>query len=625
MTAAIEESAFTSAAACGIAPLGSRAAELLARLRAGPEGEPHGDAILRIAAAPTYVPYRSTRIGRAPAGERMCRAALALAASPELRASVAASPPGRTTRASIRFLHASLWCDGASPEAEALRLLCSLAPSKGGEARELVDAYLRRGADPSGSVAAMVLRDFWAHFHCVLAMRCRDPREPDLSASLMAFCMAADYRGAADDAGVDGVDGYVQASGEGIGCLAGVAAQQALRDITVTTAFIGMKDDALRALGPGAPRGRHRAAAPTPADYLVARWWDGGLPAVIRLIVSWEPYRHLASERGHFVASDGCPAIHRCLSSLLRYNDIVDLLPDAACREPFNELLLALASGGGQRVIGFADALAAATDGVLACRCGRDGHEVAAEIAMAMCLSFAVAPRYRLRARLAALARADDHGHFEAAPHDAARATAATTLSSGILMYSPAWRSLWRRAPRAPDGPWAHELARRAVRRYFASDRSRTFSGRRCVALTRELVERATAPGDTSPEQLASGWMDLFDVVATTAVPQRGCEHELRDVVGRVWTHVVLGSRAPAPAVSDARDVRVFMDIDRALRGTFAEPPEAGTRLRRALLGVLTTALELAGHNPYGRLVDGVGRFCATRAGTRRGICSGSR
>ena len=68
-------------------------------------------------------------------------------------------------------------------------------------------------------------------------------------------------------------------------------------------------------------------------------------------------------------------------------------------------------------------------------------------------------------------------------------------------------------------------------------------------------------------------------------------------------------SRA-AGDVARAYAVQLLMDVDEAVRDTFALAEEDGTRLRRAFFGVASGAVELAGLNPYTRLTDGLTAMC---------------
>ncbi|MEV7941298.1 hypothetical protein AB0O82_34885 [Kitasatospora sp. NPDC088264] len=649
MTTDTQESVYWNAQAAGLVPAGSRPAELLSGLRVGsaaeddstdpddvhrqshagaPHGEREHDTVLRIATAPAYVPYQSPRMEVYPEGERMSWSAIAVTRSRELRESVASSAVGDTTRKVVLFAKDRLWDGRSSESARALAELCGIIPGKGGEVAEVAEEYLRRGAESERrSLEAMAVRDLWGAFQADVTIRCTDWRIPDLSASLMAASMGIDYPDAPDDSGAVGLEPYIDASSEGIACLSGSAAQQAFRDSTVTCAVIQMKEEirtellnAVPAAGPCAVV--PPASAPAPADYLVARWWDGDLPAILRLTVGWAPYRHLSTDRGYFPGSDRCGRMFRAINGPLYYNASVDLLHDYGAKEAFNELHLALASGDGRNLIGFADALAAATDEAIACDCGHDGHQVAAEIAMGACVYFALTPRYFLRRQLAALSHTAPHTNGSFLPsQEAARVTATTVLPPGNMMYSPTWTPLWRTAPEPDDTTWAEALAHRATRRYFATDQTQHPIGQRCTALTRDIIEQAACLTDgPALRSMADRWRDLFRLIAThpsmstaSNAPDPDVVEELAELVSRVWTNLIAGSHAPAAPTGES-DAHLNIDYQHIVSKTYDQGP-FGFALRRSLYGAVTTAIELAGHNPYARLIDGTGLACCPQQG----------
>ncbi|MEW2580550.1 hypothetical protein [Streptomyces syringium] len=617
----------------GMVHAGSQSAELLANLRmatpdtcAQPHGDEPGEPSMRIAIPPAYVPYESKRMARNAEGERLCRAVISVATSKELQQSLESSPVADTLQRMIRLLQDRLWDVGTSPPGRVLALLGDAIPRKGNEMQDLASEYLRRGAEHPASLPAMAMRDFWGFFQALMSVRCRDGRMPDLTASLMTVTMAIDFPGLADDAEAGGTQVYVEASGEGMACLAGPAAQQLLWNTTLTSAVIALKNRLLSQ--PPSVRQRSDTAgvpgetgAPTPSEYLLARWWDGVTPVILGT-TGWPAYRHLANDRGDFIGSVQCGRILRALSALIRYNDVVDLLSDYVSREPFNELHPPLAIGGAQHLTGFADALAATTDEVIDCGCGQPGHQEAAEISMAMCIGFMLAPRYRLGHQLAALSHAASpqirRSFTSTSPQRAARTTAATRLLPGEVVYAPSWSPLWQTSSDQDDRTWTDTLAQRAVKRYFLTDQSTHPVVRRCLARIHSLINEATADANGSRlRSLAGQWGQLFDLVAThpTISPTPGAldprlVKELGALVTRTWNHVIVGSTEAPSSLTTKEDVQLFMDVDHALRRTFNEPHEAAVALRRAFLGVLTSATELTGHNPYARLVDGTAQAC---------------
>ena len=82
----------------------------------------------------------------------------------------------------------------------------------------------------------------------------------------------------------------------------------------------------------------------------------------------------------------------------------------------------------------------------------------------------------------------------------------------------------------------------------------------------------------------------------------------LQELVGRVWEHVIIAGLSNDPPKET--DDHIFIDFDQAVRRTYDERSSVGIPLRRAFIGVPTSAVELCGVNPYNRLADGVVRIC---------------
>ncbi|MFF4012549.1 hypothetical protein [Streptomyces sp. NPDC001717] len=102
----------------------------------------------------------------------------------------------------------------------------------------------------------------------------------------------------------------------------------------------------------------------------------------------------------------------------------------------------------------------------------------------------------------------------------------------------------------------------------------------------------------------------------TAADPRRGQAAErLNSIIARIWQLVVdtvddTAEHRPLPpgGVSDHRDEILFMDTDHAIVQTYQLPTADGVILRRAFVGVMSSATELGCLNPYARFTDAVAR-----------------
>ncbi|KAM3426067.1 hypothetical protein NHJ13734_009688 [Beauveria thailandica] len=256
----------------------------------------------------------------------------------------------------------------------------------------------------------------------------------------MCMTTAIDYVGAPDDCGGGDYDTFIAAASEGVTCLSGRAVTQALQDIVITDSFMMAKDmltqesenisNADEFIGVGGGK-------ITPSEFLRARWWDAAMVPYHRLIMGTSYYKHLTDRLGTFTSSEACGKIKRAVDSLIRYDEIPDAIPDYINKECFNEFLVALALGGSNSVLGYANALASVTDDVLACQCGCDGHPEAAELAMGSCLWYILQPRYNTRIQLVSYSAAQDEVRDAYAwPPCGARMTAAANLvlQAGVLV-----------------------------------------------------------------------------------------------------------------------------------------------------------------------------------------------
>ncbi|MYV99007.1 hypothetical protein [Streptomyces sp. SID3343] len=628
-----------SAESCGLIEADGICAAQLADIRMNPEGKDairagceemsnSADATTYMIAEPSYTPHVSGKVRRYRQGDDMGWKVIRAAHSSELRESVESSPVAKTVINVISLVGRELWAtEGA--QRKGMDLLSEISPKKGGEVRRLLDEYLARNADSAESAVPMILRDFFASIYRWQVPRVRDGRMLDLCGATRNLTMAVDYPGAPDDSAGGGHDSYVAAASEGLACLGGKAATQALKDSAVTDAVILMKNSITASYLERSGRDKGYRPAPeavTPEEYLVARWWDGDMVGFYRLAMGTAEYRHLSDELGCFRAIRECGRMRRVVENLIRYNDIIDVISDYTSREAFNEIHVALSAKGSDSVVGYADALAAVTDRVIDCDCREDGHQEAAEMGMGACLWYLIVPRYRGRAQIDCLSRAprdDVRAGFDWLPcGERLTAVSSTALAAGNTLHSPEWEPLWFRetqgnGDRGADSRTAVEdLARRTARRIrlpcggeidpvietLQAEAKEVLEG--CESLTDKARLRA----------LSEKWCRLFDIGVLDPegkpIHSRDSQEELRSLIPRIWNHVVVGSEGPATSDTDEG---LFIDVDRTISRTYQEPREVGLTLRRAFLGVTTSAVELSGLNPYGRLVDGVARFWGHR------------
>lgn len=304
--------------------------------------------------------------------------------------------------------------------------------------------------------------------------------------------------------------------------------------------------------------------------------------------------------------------VRRAPDGLFRYNEMVDFAPDLDSQECFNEVLLALAMGGERAVRGFANATAQIIGDVLACECSKQGHDEAAELAMGGCMWALLTPRYSSRKQLIAFSANETLNEFYRwrSPGTRLETVARITLQPGYALHSTDWRPLWTLAeatPSEPEMPWVAELARRAVRRSVPAGTTLT-DPRACEAAAKSVLAHCDVLDDsTALRAVAEEWCLFFDTVlvasSTVSAGSQAIRQELRDLINRIWQHtIVVDGSTDATTHSDER---LFLDTDRTIRRTYTLAPAEGLTIRRAFFGVVTSAVELSGLNPFGRLVDG--------------------
>jgi hypothetical protein len=588
----------------------------------GPEGScqtPLGDATTYLTRQSSYVPYESSGVTRYPAGDDMCRLTIETVFRQEVDSASLASPLAAAALITAASVRAGLWAEHMDGAERGLPAVVAVAPRKGGEAYELIKEYSRHQTVRKDSAAPMVLRDFYSSIYAWQFIRCTDGGILDLCGSTLCLTTAIDYVGASDDPAGGGYDAYIAAASEGVACLTGDAATQALRDIVTADAFMITKDamaEMSRAIVDTEEFIEDSGGPVTPNEFLPARWWDAAMVPYHRLVMSTLQYKHLTDRLGTFRSADRCGKIKRAVDSIIRYDEIVDAIFDFSNRECFNELLVALAVSGSKAARGYANALGRVTDDALECDCGASGHEEAAELAMGACLWYLLAPRYMARRQLQGYAAAGDvvrNAYAWPAPGARLRAVADIFLQPGNALHAWDWQPLWgdTGTPTGSDGqlPFAEWLASRIVRRCLGENLGQEATRRSQVAARTVLSDCDVLDDHRSLRLLSEKWCHLFETVVAglpaDAVVPGTTTAELRALVGRIWRHTVIGpAGGPTDAVEET-DERLFIDVDRAVRRTYLLTPAQGIAVRRAFFGVTTSAVELSGLGPYARLSNG--------------------
>ncbi|WP_369637863.1 hypothetical protein [Nocardia sp. JMUB6875] len=541
--------------------------------------------------------------------------------SPAVSASVLASPFAMTALTVAAQVRAALWSGRKPLICLGLTKVADVAPRKGGEIPRMVAEYLRRhpAIDPADA-SPMAMNDFCAGCFYLQFIRVTDGRVLDLCGSALSLTMAVDHSGESDDSGGGGVDAYLAAASEGLACLAGKGADQALRDIVISCAAIRIKNRLSRELAEITDLDglvRSRGGAVTPAEFFLARWWDGMETPYFRIALCADGYQDVTDDLGTLTGWT-CARIRRTLYNFLRHNECVDLISDYLSQETFNEALLALVKGGPSSLHGYASAVAAVTDDVLACPCGVTGHQEAAEIAMGSCLWNLLEPRYLARQQLAAYAANTAVADAYSWPLPGNRLKAAgPTLQLEAMLHSPTWQPLWEHHEHTRTGrTWAAELARRAVRRSVLHPLTREESIA-CEALAEEILlccERLDDRADL--HALATRWSHLFETITAltlTRLDGPSIHHSIAEfhaLIGRIWKHAVIGPDPENPATET--DECLCFDLTQAFRHSYLLPHSDGIRIRRAFLGVASSAVELSGFNPFARLTNGTAALCET-------------
>lgn len=588
----------------------------------GPEGScqtPLGDVTTYLTRQSSYVPYKSSGVTQYRAGDDMCRLAIDMVFCPEVNSASAASPLAAVALITAASVRASLWDEHMTGAERGLSAVAAVAPKKGGEAYELIKEYSRQHTGRLDSAVPMILRDFYASIYAWQFIRCTDGEILDLCGSTLCLTTAIDYVGASDDPAGGGYDAYIAAASEGVACLAGDAATQALRDIVTADAFMMTKDvmaEKSRAIVDTEEFIEVSGGPVTPNEFLPARWWDAAMVPYHRLVMSTMHYKRLTDRLGTFSSADRCGKIKRAVDSIIRYDEIVDAVSDFSNKECFNELLVALAVRGSKAACGYANAVGRVTDDALECDCGASGHEEAAELAMGACLWYLLAPRYMARRQLQGYAAAGDvvrNAYAWPAPGARLRTVADICLQPGNALHTSDWQPLWGETgtPTGASGqlPLVDRLASRIVRRCLVKNVGQEAMRRSQVAAGTVLAHCNVLDDQRSLRLLSEKWCHLFETVvaglpAGEAVPGTATA-ELGALVSRIWRHTVVGLADDSTDAVEGTDEQLFIDVDRAVRRTYLLTPAQGIAARRAFFGVTTSAVELSGLGPYARLSDG--------------------
>jgi hypothetical protein len=574
----------------------------------------------------SYLPYESPAAPHHQAGGDIVRAALRTGTSPELAASVQGSSVGASILAAAASVRARLEAGAANG---VMKRLDALGAVRGGEITRLIHLYrARQGTTPEDAIP-MAIRDFYGAWFRWAFPRSTDGFHLDLCGSVMDGMLAYDYVGAADSPTTSGVECFIAAASEGFAAFGGTVATEVFRDIATVIATMKTKDCLVRAastIEDPAAFGAAAGGAPTPNELWRARWWEAGMASSFRLPMSLPSYRHLTDELGSFLSLNTCGRIKRAIDDSIRYNEIVDMVFDYQNKEWLNDALNALAAGGTRALLGYGNACGQVIEDVLACDCGRAGHEEAAEIAMGDTMFYIIPSRYHPQRQLD-LYHQQGGAIRQAFAWPAAgtrlRSAASTRLQPGFELHSAEWEPLWTAQDTSGDSSQslAADLARRIGRRSVPGMAEPAVHVVATAAMPVLLhCDRLEDPADL--RALAAQWCDVFDTAATASpismtTQYRHAADRLRPIVGRVWADAIIGhdDAAWTPQLRAERQLSLdtlYLDFDHAIVQSYALPAEQGAILRRAFFGTTSSAAELSGFSPYNRLTDGIASLTRT-------------
>ncbi|WP_160710731.1 hypothetical protein [Chitinophaga solisilvae] len=558
----------------------------------------------QIRSTPGYLPYESARIATNETGWERSRLALNAVFSEDMLKLFESSPLTK-----IALLTSATVIVEKTKVGEWLKEAGTAIPRKGDEIKRLWPAYQIQCSGNLEAAIPMMLRDFSASSYVWVFIRIRDVRIHDLGGSMMCLTIASDYYRASDDPGTSDMKPYMEAMNEGLSCLEGPAASVATRDAILCSGFIQVRDAVNRriaGMSPGELQDIISAygGVVTPREFITMRWWDAAMSPYYRSAMGSDGYYHLTESSGVFKGTKKCGKIRRAIDSSIRYNEIVDLLPDATQGDGTNELLIAMLVGGHEATSGYAGALSAIIDEALTCDCGAEGHVEAAEIAMGSCLWFALVPRYNLRSQLNNLVKGNPtlmNAFAFGKPGE--RHIMCKTLPGDIL-HTDGWKPLWTKT--FVDIP---ELVQRVVRRTLPEEVRDEEVHLLCNHMATTVLIACFAIDDDLEQlrELWSKWCDLFDAAVSKFMQENSpLLFSLRNLIGRIWIHTIIGTGEVCSDTSES----LFVDIDKALRETYQLSYENGRAIRRAFHGVVSSAIELSGFNPYACLADGAAHLC---------------
>lgn len=607
-------------------------AELLNSISCGGEhaqacqGLENGDATTYITQPSNYRPFVSSRIEPNGIGAALYGQALELVHSAPLNAAVMASP-----LVAISVVAAAIAQNNAKgPDARTTHIFAGLdkvaakIPKKGGEIHRLVHAYcsLYPHSAPK-DCPAMVVRNFFSSAYAWTCIRSSDSRVYDLCAAMLIITIEVDFVGTADDGGV-AVQVYKMAASDGLTGLGGATAQRVLKDTITACVFMNSKQSIMRTVEEVANQEKlisEMGGVITPKELYLARLWDGVILPWYRIVLNASSYRYLMNDNGVLKSMRSCTNIERCFYSIIRYNEIADLVSDYINNESLNECLVGITLGGEDAVRGYGAAVSSLIDDLLICDCKSVGHEEVAEFAMGYCLWMLLVPRYQIWKQLHALCNSEDEVSraYAILPAERRLKSALKVVLPGPVLHAPNWRPLWKDSELAQDTmkpALIEELARRVVRRCLLGSLYASANHEACDALAKLLLCKCDAHDDMQTLiGLADCWVDLFEaglkVSNFDVESHQALINSLRVLLRQLWQSLVTTDQQ----VADNTD-RFYLEVDSVIRQTYTLPVTTGVVLRRTFFGVASSAIELCGFSPYTRLTDGVATMCSARRET---------
>ncbi|KAF9894848.1 hypothetical protein FE257_004469 [Aspergillus nanangensis] len=512
----------------------------------------------------------------------------------------------------------NLWQEEGREATNGLAMVAAIAPRKGGEAHRLWKLYEKRHAKVEEDTIPMILCDFFASSCTWPVIRSTNGQIGDLAGSLQSLLLAVDYVGALDAPATyfESDETCIAAASNAMTRLSGEAATQVLRDILITGAIIVAKDNICRSPAEDYDGSISPVNVIIPVNVKNAPWWDGAMVPYYGLLMSTSGYQEVTDNLGKPRSSKICGSTKLVLDNIVLYDEIPDLIPDFIVKEPMNEACAALTLGGSEAIYGYGDACARATDDALSCDCGANGHQEAAEMAMGFCVSYIAAPRYIVPKQLRAYSAADKViREAYAWPPAGTRLTAVGNifLEPGDILHTDTWRPLLKMSSPLDtcQQALADDIASRVARRCFINNPDEKAIHRVHAAASSLLIDCDTIEDIEELRQLSDKWSNLFKtVIEGTPVRSDASIATVKDFsyfIRRVWEHFVIG--VTQSSIADDADLELFMELDQTFRRSNSLPATEGIPIRRAFIGVASSAIDLSGIGPYNRLSDGAARF----------------